>query len=155
MRPSPTFEDIADALRADPSLVVIDNAEHVLTGVCDLAAVLLEVPGVDVLVTSRTPLQLRKELVFPISTLTTAGTRTRHCELLHHLAPHEDLDHLAGLAARSEGVPLVLELLGSALRWQSAETLTTSFKRVTDLEERGDRSTFTPADLRRRLAMES
>jgi predicted ATPase/DNA-binding winged helix-turn-helix (wHTH) protein len=58
------------ALKAREVLLVIDNAEHVLDAVAQLAdAILAEAPGVSVLATSRSALKLREERIFRLGPL--------------------------------------------------------------------------------------
>jgi predicted ATPase/DNA-binding NarL/FixJ family response regulator len=60
---------LQDTLRDKHLLLVMDNFEHVLSAAPSLAEVLPACPGVRVVVTSRAPLKLRLERVFPVPPL--------------------------------------------------------------------------------------
>jgi predicted ATPase/DNA-binding CsgD family transcriptional regulator len=65
-----TAAAIAESLTAQPALLVLDGAEHVLAGVVDLVGwVLAEVPDTRVLVTSRCVLDVPGEQVWPVPVL--------------------------------------------------------------------------------------
>ncbi len=58
-------EALAAAIGAQRLLVILDNCEHLLTAVAELAAILLRLaPGAHVLVTSQEPLKIQGEHVF-------------------------------------------------------------------------------------------
>lgn len=122
-------EDWATALGGERTLLVLDNAEHVLEGVRDVAGRALHVEGVSVLVTSRTPLRLGAERPFAVDPLPAARPEDPAVLLLADRAGllPDQLRTVEGalceLAARADGVPLVLELLGSALRWYAPAEL--------------------------------
>lgn len=69
------------------------------------------------------PLQLVEERVFHLPPLSTSGRDSAAVELLAWLAPDEAVEDLVGLAERADGVPLLLQLIASALRWRSAVEL--------------------------------
>ncbi len=62
---------IAAALHARPTLLLLDNLEHLLPVGPDLAALLAVGPTLTILATSRTPLELRGERRFPLAPLAT------------------------------------------------------------------------------------
>ncbi|MBJ7356854.1 BTAD domain-containing putative transcriptional regulator [Nocardioides sp.] len=121
--PSAALEDVVDAVQASPSLVVLDNAEQIRAEVSELVGAVLAVKGTAVLVTSRLPLRRPDEHLHSVATLGASGPTSPALDMLRSAAPHQDLSALALLAERAEGVPLVLDLLSSALRWTSAEQL--------------------------------
>jgi predicted ATPase len=58
------------ALRPQQRLVILDNCEHVLDAAADLVMALMAgCPAVQVLATSRVPLQVRGEQLFPVDPL--------------------------------------------------------------------------------------
>jgi non-specific serine/threonine protein kinase len=71
--PSPdrsVTEDLARHLRPQQALLLLDNCEHVLAGVADLAAsLLLTCPALQILMTSRAPLRVRGEHVLSVEPL--------------------------------------------------------------------------------------
>jgi predicted ATPase/class 3 adenylate cyclase len=66
---------VADRLGSDPTLLVIDNAEHIADAVAELVTDLLSrSPGLRVLVTSQAPLRLSAEQVLPVAGLDVAAS---------------------------------------------------------------------------------
>jgi predicted ATPase/transcriptional regulator with XRE-family HTH domain len=66
----PLRETLSRTLREQRVLLVLDNCEQVLAAAADVAALLAECPNLMILVTSRVPLHIRAERVFPLSPLT-------------------------------------------------------------------------------------
>lgn len=63
-------ERLVEHLRSQRALLVLDNCEHVADGAAHLVeAVLRDCPSVSVLATSREPLRVERELVWPVSPL--------------------------------------------------------------------------------------
>jgi predicted ATPase/transcriptional regulator with XRE-family HTH domain len=122
-------QQVLDHLRAKQLLLILDNCEHLLDGVCDLAvAILAETPGVVLLATSRERLNLRGEQLFPLGGLS-AGDAADAVALFvataSRLRPDVifDAGHLTGVAricALVDGMPLAIELAAS---WINALTL--------------------------------
>jgi len=66
----PLHEDLASSLRSRQLLLLLDNCEHVLAETADLVgALLVRCPALQVLATSRAPLQLQGEQRLPIEPL--------------------------------------------------------------------------------------
>ena len=118
-------ESIADSLSGTDTLLILDNAEHVLDEVAGLVIDLLAVPSVRVLVTTRTPLHLRDESILDLDGLDTHGPNSPALQLLaerSRLTADElaaSSAHLQTLAERTDGVPLMLELLATSLQWRT------------------------------------
>src|SRR5205085_9680321 len=74
-------EDLTRALRNRELLLVFDNFEHLLTAAPSVADIAAGAAGVKLLVTSRAPLRLSAEHIYPVSPLATP-------------AGAEDADHL-------------------------------------------------------------
>lgn len=69
-------EAVGEALRSRHQLIVLDNCEHVLPAIRRLCNVLsASCTGLALLATSRTPLRLRQEIVFPVEPLRTVARR--------------------------------------------------------------------------------
>ncbi|GAA1853842.1 BTAD domain-containing putative transcriptional regulator [Asanoa iriomotensis] len=110
------------ALRARRMLLVLDNCEHVIDAAADLVAGLLRAaPGSHVLATSREPLGLAGEVVWPVSPLEAAGA----AQLFVARAAAADrgfaldaanADQVALLCRRLDGLPLALELAATRVR---------------------------------------
>ena len=90
---------------------MLDNLEQAAAEAASLVADVLEVPGVQILATSRVPLHLRHELVYQVQTLASTGISSPAVDLLHHLAQSQERSALVRLAEASDGVPLLLELV--------------------------------------------
>lgn len=118
-------DSMAASLTGSDTLLVLDNAEHVLDEVVQLVIELLAVPTVRLLVTSRTPLHLRDESIVDLDGLESDGADSPAVQLLaqrSHLTDEEAAavsDQLQVLAMRTDGIPLMLELLASALQWRT------------------------------------
>lgn len=75
-------KQIADALADQESLIVLDNAEHVIEVVTELVALLVAwAPQLRILVTSREPLRLADEAVFRVPPLDVPATGARADEV--------------------------------------------------------------------------
>ena len=116
-----TLQDaIAATLDARPTLVVLDNCEHVIDGVTQLANDLVQrCPTAKFLATSREGLGIPAEQVLPIGPLdaATAGVDL-FMERAHALDPELRLDSKAveAVCRRLDGVPLAIELAATTSR---------------------------------------
>ena len=126
---SPT-ESVVDWLRGRSTLVVFDNCEHLLDGVAGLLeAVLSGCPSVALLATSREPLGLDAEQVWPVRSL---DPDLEGVELFVERAtaadasftPDGDRGVLVELCRHLDGIPLAIELAAAKVRAMSpAEVL--------------------------------
>ncbi|WP_073484514.1 AfsR/SARP family transcriptional regulator [Streptoalloteichus hindustanus] len=122
---------LAAALAHRRLLLVLDNCEHLVEPVAELAAALLRaVPGLRVLTTSREPLGLGGELPVPVpplalpDPLADADPATALAASAVHLFTTRagitlDADNASAVAAvcrRLDGIPLALELAASRVR---------------------------------------
>ncbi len=135
----PLSGDPGDALRTSlrdrQLLLVLDNFEHVLGAAADLAEILLACPGVDVLVTSRAPLNLRGEQEYLVPPLelppasqvrevdAVASTPAVALFVWHAGQRNPDftltaanVDTVTAICRRLDGVPLALELAAARVR---------------------------------------
>ncbi|MET9343257.1 BTAD domain-containing putative transcriptional regulator [Nonomuraea sp. NPDC003804] len=128
-----------------PGLLVIDNCEHLLDGVRDLADVILSCcPGLSVLATSREPLGLAAEYAERLAPLALPGpgedpARAASVALFVERAGRvrpgpppspAELGTVAEIVCRLDGMPLAIELAAGRLSTFS----------LTDLRDRLDRS---------------
>jgi len=104
-------ETIADALRAARSLLLIDNAEHLLPEIAASVEALRDADGAAVLVTSRERLQLQGELVYPVPPLVDEEAVALFVARARALETgFEPSDAVAELCARLDRLPLAIEL---------------------------------------------
>ena len=103
-------------------LLCLDNCEHVLAAVADVAGALFAgCPEVAIVATSREPLGLTGELVWRLPPLPAAEAHALFVERAAHVQPDLALDAEAGAAIdsmcmRLDGSPLALELAAAWLR---------------------------------------
>ncbi len=135
---------IARELDAGPTLLVLDNCEHVLEPVAALVAFLLATTrDLQVLATSRAPLRLAAERAVPLSQLSTRdaeelfvrrASATRPDAVLEPASVREVVDRL-------DGLPLAVELAAARVRTMTvAEVAAALEDRFAALRTR-DRST--------------
>ena len=101
------------ALRVEPHVVVLDNAEHLLPAVRSLVPTLLEPEQAQVVVTSRRPLGVAGEAVWRTPPLRPADAATLLCERTAEATGHAVSlpDHVvAAWTERLDGIPLAIEL---------------------------------------------
>jgi len=120
-----TLESLTDALAADRRLVIIDNAEHQIDAVADLAdALLASIPDVSLMVTSREALAIDGELIYRVASLVVDDSIGQppavelFVERARRVAPdllsHEfDLVSVSEICRRLDGLPLAIELAAS------------------------------------------
>ncbi len=105
-------------------LVILDNCEHVLRGVVELAEHLLNTsPGVTLIATSREGLGLRGEYQLTVPSLGTSGPDSEAAELFRQRAGENGWTAVAGdndvieeLCTRLDGIPLAIELAAARVR---------------------------------------
>ncbi|NRQ39042.1 AfsR/SARP family transcriptional regulator [Nonomuraea sp. NN258] len=108
---------LAAALRGRETLLVLDNCEHVVEQVAELAARLLrDLPRLRILATSQESLRIEGEALWSVPPLDQAAA----VELFAARAgigPGDDPDGaIAEICARLDGVPLALELAATRMR---------------------------------------
>jgi predicted ATPase/DNA-binding NarL/FixJ family response regulator len=128
-------ERLAAALRGRAMLLLLDNFEHVLPAAALVGDLLAACRALTVLVTSRAPLALRWEQVYPVPPLATplAAASTAPAALgatpavalfverARRVAPAfaltaENADAVAEICRRLDGLPLALELAAAGIR---------------------------------------
>jgi predicted ATPase/DNA-binding SARP family transcriptional activator len=139
----PLVEALGEALREQRVLLILDNCEHVLDAVADLAVRLLAVaPDLRVLATSRERLGLDGELVWPVPPLSlpAVGKSVPQAALLASESVQLFLDRVAarwpafetsadqlravaGICLRLEGIPLAIELAAARVSVLSVEQI--------------------------------
>ncbi|ROQ41074.1 putative ATPase [Frondihabitans sp. PhB188] len=137
-------ERLADALLEMPTLLVLDNCEHVIGSAAELTAEMLaETADVRVLATSRSPLSIGAEVVHPLETLPSAGAAVELFEQRARSArpgvalPREAVQRLC---ARLDGLPLAIELAAARVRSMAVDEIERRLGNRFALLTSGDRS---------------
>jgi predicted ATPase/class 3 adenylate cyclase len=138
----PIQELLREYVRTRQLLLVLDNFEQVVAAATEVAALLDDSPGLSVLATSRLPLHLRGEKVYPVSPLSLADPRA--VRLPEHLAQSAavalfiqraqdtlpdfaltptNAPAIAAVCARLDGLPLAIELAAARVRLLPPEAL--------------------------------
>lgn len=118
--------ELAGNLGARRALVVLDNCEHVLEVAAALAAAIVRAgPDARVLATSRVPLGVYEEQIWPLDPLGGAAAEL-FVERARQAEPRVDWDPsdpaVVAVCARLDGLPLAVELAAGQLRrWDFAE----------------------------------
>ncbi len=138
----PVDELLRTALGDTELLLVLDNVEHVIGAVPDIAALLAACPQLTVLATSREPLRLQAERLYPTlplalpdpreapapGQLLESGAVALFVERARAVRPDfaltpENAAIVTELCARLDGLPLAIELAAARVRGLPAETL--------------------------------
>ncbi len=143
----PTLEVLAEHL-GGRALLVLDNCEHIRADAAGFVHDLLPlVPGVRVVATSREPLGLAGEVIFPLGGLTTPppGVDDARSDAVRLLADRvaaarggtgllaAELPVAAELCRRLDGLPLALELAAARLRALALTEIMSRLDRKLDL----------------------
>ena len=141
-------ESVAEALARElvdrEMLLVLDNFEQVVSAGRAVGALLAATSGPRVLVTSRTPLRLRHEHVFPVPPLAAGDAGRlfveRACAVGGNLArTRAESDTVAAICARLDWLPLAIELAAARSPLLSPTALLRRLDRRLDLLTTGAR----------------
>ena len=116
----------AQALGAAPTLLILDNCEHVVEAVADLVAFLVAAcPRLRVVTTTRAPLAISAERVFPLSQLDDDAASELFGQRARAARPGVALDPTTVLSVvrRLDGLPLAIELAAARVRAMSVEDI--------------------------------
>lgn len=138
---------LRDALSARPMLLVLDNCEHLIEGAALLVADLVgSCPQLTVLTTSRSPLAITAETVYPLAPLAIDPGGSPATELFAARAravrPSVRLDMavVARLCHTLDGLPLAIELAAARVRTMSVEDIERRLDQRFALLRSGDRT---------------
>ncbi|WP_459986378.1 ATP-binding protein [Nocardioides sp. AN3] len=113
---------IVEAVGTAPSLLILDNCEHVIEAVADLVSALVaRTPSLTVLTTSRAPLGLAAERIYLLPELSSDDGVALFVERATAARPgvHLDPEAVRGLVERLDGLPLAVELAAAKIRVMS------------------------------------
>ena len=115
---TPIAEQVRACLRPKQVLLVLDNFEHLLEAVPIVADLLASCPGLHLLVTSRVPLRLRTEQVFPLAPLAPddAVTLFRACAQAVQPGGAYEGATVTAICERVDRLPLAIELAAMQVR---------------------------------------
>ncbi|MFI0355436.1 ATP-binding protein [Actinomadura sp. 9N407] len=122
VRPGDLPASIAAELGPGPALLVLDNCEHVVRGAAELVGALVAMArDVRVLTTSRAPLELSSESVYPLPELDPRTAAELFAQRARAARPGVDLpaDAVEELCRHLDGLPLAVELAAARVRAMS------------------------------------
>jgi predicted ATPase len=134
---------IAQRLGQSPSLLVLDNCEHLIAAVADLVAFFIATtPDLRVLVTSRAPLAIAAERVYLLGELDQGDAAELFRERATAARPSARLaaEPVASIVARLDGLPLAIELAAAKVRVMAVEEIDRRLENRFALLRGGDRS---------------
>ena len=117
---------IAQVLDQAPTLLILDNCEHVVEAVADLVAFLVATcQRLRVVTTTRAPLAISAERVFPLGQLGDDAAADLFGQRASAARPGVALDDEAVLSVvrRLDGLPLAIELAAAKVRAMSVEDI--------------------------------
>jgi predicted ATPase len=144
--PASALQSLLDVLASRRLLLVLDNFEHLLEAAAIPAHLVRACPGIDVLVTSRTPLGLQEEHVLPLGGLRidTDGEREQADALelfvvrankarLGFVLREEERAAAMAIVRAVDGHPLAIELAASWVRTMTVDAIAEQLAMGTDL----------------------
>ena len=136
-----SLETLIASLRGRRTLVVLDNFEHVLDAAPMLSELLAGAPGLTLLVTSRAPLDVAEERIYPVPALQLPGPAGAEVKQLRRIEAvrlfvarardirpdfelsESNADAIAELCVRLDGLPLALELAAARIKLLSPQEI--------------------------------
>lgn len=128
----PIVEQVAGALAAEPTLVVLDNAEHLAGCGADVEALVARCPSLQLVVTSRVALGVTSERCVEVAPLGDDDALALLTRAARDAAPglaglaDADDEALRRICRRLDGLPLAIELAATRLRVLSPRELATT-----------------------------
>lgn len=134
---------IAQQLDGAPTLLVLDNCEHIVAAVADLVAFLVAtVRDLTVLTTSRSPLAIGAERVYPLGRLGAydGSELFRRRAVAARPGVQLDEDRVDEIVTRLDGLPLAIELAAVKVRAMSVADIARRLENRFELLRGGDRN---------------
>jgi predicted ATPase/DNA-binding SARP family transcriptional activator len=134
---------IAQRLAQSPSLLVLDNCEHLIEAAAELTAFLISAaPDLRVLTTSRAPLAIAAERVYLLGELEPGDAAQLFSERAVAARPTVRLTAptVTSIVSRLDGLPLAIELAAARVRAMSLEEIDRRLEDRFALLRGGDRS---------------
>ncbi|MBO9522681.1 MAG: AAA family ATPase [Nocardioidaceae bacterium] len=136
---------IAQHLDASPSLLILDNCEHIVAAVADLVAYLVATTReLRVLTTTRAPLAIAAERVYPLGELGTGDGVELFRQRAVAARPDVRLDNagdtVVEIVERLDGLPLAIELAAAKVRAMTVADIARRLENRFALLRGGDRS---------------
>ncbi|MEU0545231.1 BTAD domain-containing putative transcriptional regulator [Nocardia sp. NPDC005978] len=138
---------LREALSSRPMLLILDNCEHLIAAVAEVVADLVGASEqLTVLTTSRAPLEITAETVYPLPPLTIdahgSPATDLFCARARAVRPSVRLDPevVARLCHTLDGLPLAIELAAARARTMSVEEIESRLEHRFALLRSGDRS---------------
>jgi predicted ATPase len=134
---------MAQQLDQVPSLLILDNCEHVVDAVADLVAHLVATTReLRVLTTTRAPLAIAAERVYPLGELRAADATELFVQRAVAARPDVVLEDesVADVVSRLDGLPLAIELAAAKVRVMSTADIARRLEDRFALLRGGDRS---------------
>jgi predicted ATPase/tetratricopeptide (TPR) repeat protein len=134
---------IAQHLDQVPSLLILDNCEHIVDAVADLVAYLVATTReLRVLTTTRGPLAIAAERVYPLGALDAEDAGELFAQRAVAARPDVVLDEgaVADIVGHLDGLPLAIELAAAKVRVMSTPDIARRLENRFALLRGGDRS---------------
>jgi len=143
MRSTDPVEKIVAALSHQTGLILLDNCEHLVAAAAGMAQHILSTcPEIRILATSREPLGIGGESLYPVEPLPLEQAQRLLHDRAAASAPLTELDPAAAqrLCAALDGMPLAIELAAARLRSMPLEQLVSRLDERFRLLTGGDRT---------------
>ncbi|PRZ44393.1 putative ATPase [Antricoccus suffuscus] len=134
---------IAQHLDAAPTLLILDNCEHVVSAVADLVAFLVaNARGLRVVTTTRAPLNIAAERIYTLSQLSVSDGIDLFTQRATSARPNVEIDEVAAadIVSRLDGLPLAIELAAAKVRVMSVRDINRRLENRFALLRGGDRT---------------
>ena len=131
------LDRIVDRLIGVSGLLIVDNCEHVVDGAAIVVSALMDrLPDLRILATSREPLRLRGEQVYPVGGLDVSAGGAAHQLFVARaeavrpgVTEGVDAEAILDICRTADGVPLAIELVASAASAMPIEDIGSRLRR--------------------------